>query len=124
MPFSPELDLLYGQHIKKVISELGLTIGRADDSAGSIVQGAWSAINAASIIVADCTGRNADVFYEIGISHTIGKDTILITQSIDDVPYDLRYHLRVIEYGYTPRGLQAFERQFRLTVEGMVPRSS
>jgi hypothetical protein len=87
MPFTSELGPIYEDHIKKVIVDLRLTVGRADDffSAGSIVQEVWSAIKAASIIIADCTGRNPNVFYEIGISHTIGKDTILITQSIDDV---------------------------------------
>ena len=119
MPFSPELKPIYEDHIKKVVLDLGLTVGRADDffSAGSIVHEIWSAINAASIIVADCTGRNPNVFYEIGISHTVGKDTILITQSIDDVPFDLR-HLRVIKYGFTPRGMSDLEMQLRLTIGG------
>jgi hypothetical protein len=69
----------------------------------------WSAIHAARIVVADCTGRNPNVFYEIGLAHAIGRYTILISQSIDDVPFDLR-HLRIILYEYTPRGMEKFEK--------------
>jgi hypothetical protein len=119
MPFASDLRPVFDDHMKKVAKDVGVTIGRADDffSAGSIVQDIWSAISAASIIVADCTGRNPNVFYEIGISHTIGKDTILISQSLEDVPFDLR-HLRVIIYEFTPRGMAEFETKFRATLGG------
>jgi hypothetical protein len=49
------------------------------------------------LIVADVTGKNPNVFYELGLAHTIGKDVIIITQSDDDVPFDLKY-LRYIKY--------------------------
>jgi hypothetical protein len=76
----------------------------------------WSAINAAKVIVADCTGRNPNVMYEIGLAHAIGRHTILISQSIDDVPFDLR-HLRVIVYDYTPRGMREFEMKLAETID-------
>ena len=56
-----------------------------------------------SVVVCDLTGKNANVFYEAGIAHSLGKDVILITQSADDVPFDLR-HLRYIPYSVS-RGL-------------------
>ena len=40
---------------------------------------------------------------------------MLITQSLDDIPFDLR-HVRVIRYEYTPKGMQAFERTLRQTL--------
>lgn len=110
MPFEKEFRPIFDDHIKKVILGLGLTIERADDffSTGSIVNDIWTAINIAEIIIADCTGRNPNVFYEIGIAHAIGKETVLITQSIDDIPFDLK-HLRAILYKYIPRGMKEFE---------------
>ena len=39
---------------------------------------------------------------------TIGKEVVLITQSMADVPFDLR-HLRCIVYEYVPRGMATFE---------------
>ena len=117
MPFSVELKPIYEHHIKKTVSQLKLRIGRADDffGTGSIMKDVWSAIHAARIVIADCTGRNPNVFYEIGLAHAIGRDTILISQSIDDVPFDLR-HLRVILYKYTPPGMDAFEKALRTTI--------
>jgi len=110
MPFAPNLRPVFEDSIKKVVSEAKLTVGRADDffRAGAIVNDIWSAISAARVIVADCTGRNPNVFYEIGLAHAIGKETVLITQSLKDIPFDLR-HLRVIEYEFTPRGMATFE---------------
>ena len=43
------------------------------------------------------------MFYETGIAHTLGKHVIPITQSSDDVPFDLRHH-RYILYTTTVRG--------------------
>ena len=49
------------------------------------------------IVVCDFTGRNPNVFYEAGIAHTLGKHVVPITQSADDVPFNLRHH-RFIHY--------------------------
>jgi hypothetical protein len=112
MPFTAELVTIYEDHIKKAVaeSEFELRVGRADDFFGPrpIMKDVWSAIHAARIIIADCTGRNPNVFYEIGLAHAIGRYTILISQSLDDIPFDLR-HLRIILYKYTPPGMKAFE---------------
>ena len=55
-------------------------------------------------VVADFTGKNPNVFYEVGIAHTLGKTVIPITQSIDDVPSDLGHHRALLyhpnEQGY------------------------
>jgi hypothetical protein len=121
MPFSAELKPIYENHIKKTVSDLGLRISRADDffGPGSIIKDIWSAIHGARIVVADCTGRSPNVFYEIGLAHAIGRQTILISQSINDVPFDL-HHLRVILYEYTPPGMDAFENTFRTTIRALV----
>jgi hypothetical protein len=68
----------------------------------------WDAINAARAIIADCTGRNPNVFYEIGLAHAVGKPVVLITQKGEDVPFDLKA-IRYIEYEYSPRGMKTFE---------------
>jgi hypothetical protein len=51
------------------------------------------------VIVADLTGKSANVFYETGIAHSLRdpQSVILISQSMDDVPFDLR-HLPVVLY--------------------------
>ena len=66
----------------------------------SIIDDICNSILGADVVVADCTGQNPNVFYELGIAHTLGKDVILLTQSIDDIPFDIS-HLRFIEYENT-----------------------
>ena len=117
MPFAPELKPVYEDHIKKVATELNLRVTRADDlfSKDSVMTDIWNAMNQAKLCIADCTGRNPNVFYEIGLAHTINKAVILITRNEDDVPFDLR-HLRYVKYRYTPKGMIAFEKQLRTAI--------
>jgi hypothetical protein len=112
MPFSSEMQPVYEDHITNVCSRLNLSVARADDffSASVIISHIWNSINAAKVIVADCTGLNPNVFYELGISHTLGKPTILITQNRTEAPFDVRHVYRII-YDFTPRGMKDFEQR-------------
>ena len=69
-------------------------------------------IETADVVVADLTGRNANVFYETAIAH-MKKDphqVILLAQHDDDVPFDLR-PLRYLKYSNNPAGRQHLRRQ-------------
>jgi hypothetical protein len=110
MPFDESIRPIFDDHIKKVAQGLELVARRGDDffTSGSVMDEVWAAIVEARVVIADCTGRNPNVFYEIGIAHTVGKPVLLITQHNEDVPFDLR-HIRFLKYSYTPRGMQEFE---------------
>ncbi len=116
-PFGEPFDNIFADHIKPSIESLGkLKCVRADDiyDNQSIIEDIWRYSNEAKLLISELTGRNANVFYETGIAHTIGKDVILITQSMDDVPFDLR-HLRCIVYEYTPPGIRNLEDNLKNT---------
>jgi RNAse (barnase) inhibitor barstar len=50
------------------------------------------------IVIADLTGLNSNVLYELGIAHTFNKKTIIITQDeISILPFDLKSY-RVKDY--------------------------
>lgn len=117
MPFERKFQPLYEDHIKTVAKELAMSVARSDDffTTQAIIGEVWSAIAQSKIVIADCTDRNPNVFYEIGIAHAIGKPVILITQNVEDIPFDLR-HLRHIKYEYTPRGVKQFERRLKTTL--------
>lgn len=117
MPFVEELKPVYDDHIKEAIKKFNLSIARADDffSHNAIMNEIWSAIYYSKIIIADCTFKNPNVFYEIGLAHAIGRPVVLMTQNPDDVPFDLR-HIRYIHYNNTPRGMKKFEETLSLTV--------
>ncbi|MBC6934417.1 MAG: DUF4062 domain-containing protein [Chloroflexi bacterium] len=117
MPFSPEFQPIYTDHIVPVADELKLAIKRGDNfySEHAIMAEVWSAIYASRVVIAECTGRNPNVFYELGIAHTLGKPAIMLTQDIEDVPFDLR-HLRVIVYENTPEGLRTLRHQLSTAI--------
>lgn len=98
MPFSNRFDVVRSV-IGDTANELYLTTRRADDffSTGSILSDVWSAIFGSRVIIADLSSSNPNVMYELGIAHTLGKPTLLLTQDMNDVPFDLRSQ-RVITY--------------------------
>jgi hypothetical protein len=114
MPFGPEdLQVVYDDFVKPVVElKCGLKCVRGDDMFGSdvIMEDVLAAIRKAKVVIADLTGQNPNVFYEVGIAHASGTPVLLITQSLDDVPFDLR-HRRVLPYDYTPHGCKRLEIQ-------------
>ena len=117
-PFKDVFNTIYEDHIRPTIERIdGLRCLRADDIYDNrpIIEDIWRQINESAIVISELTERNPNVFYETGIAHTIGKEVILITQSMDDVPFDLR-HLRCIVYHYTPRGIRDLEGNLTSTV--------
>ena len=121
MPFADELGPVYKDHIKEVVEQCGLQCVRADDvfEPGQIMEQIWGLMNRAKLVIVDLTGKNPNVFYELGVVHTLGKPVILMTQSEDDVPFDVR-HLRHILYEYTPQGCRELERKLREAIQEVV----
>jgi hypothetical protein len=72
---------------------------RADElfSTGTVIEQIWEQIQKSKILLADLTGKNPNVFYELGLAHAAHKPVVFTSANLDDVPFDLR-HLRVIVY--------------------------
>jgi hypothetical protein len=124
MPFLPEYDYLYQGIMKPLCAELGLTIRRGDDfqsSRGSIMEEVWAALNACRFVIAEISGGNDNVFYELGIAHTLNKPAILITQARrpEEVPFDVR-HLRYVQYENTMDGGLRLRDTLKTAIERLV----
>lgn len=100
MPFKSELNYFY-LYIKKHIEELhNIDCFRGDNDILTIplLEKIKDYIEKSDVLIADCTGRNANVFYELGIAHTLNKKVILISMDdIKDAPADIR-HFEFINY--------------------------
>jgi hypothetical protein len=99
MPFSEPLNEVYDFLIKGALTEAGYKVSRADDikSQSNILEDIITGIMQSSLIVADLTDSNANVYYELGIAHALQKKVVLITQVIEELPFDLRSY-RVVAY--------------------------
>ena len=106
MPFDVRLQAVYQRVVKPVLEGHGFQCIRADEllATGVIMQQIRALIERATIVFCDLTFDNPNVFYELGVAHTLNKPTILISQSPANIPFDVR-HLRVLPYEDTKLGL-------------------
>lgn len=121
MPFAEHFTPIYADHLKMTVEKLGYSIKRGDDffSKRSIMSDVWSAMYNSKLIIADCTERNPNVFYELGIAHTLDKHVIMITQNMQDIPFDIQ-HLRVLVYEFTPRGMKRLEYEIENVIQKLL----
>jgi len=100
MPFDAEFDAIFEDLIRQPLVDVGFDVSRADSllHQQNILQDVVQGIMKADVVVADLTANNPNVFYELGLSHALGIPTVLIAQSITDVPFDLRsYKIHIYE---------------------------
>ena len=110
IPFKPAFLRIFEDYIKPILKTKFSKIIKADDiyAPNPIIEDIWIQINQARLIIADVTGKNPNVFYELGIAHTLGKDVIIITQNKDDIPFDIQ-HIRYIYYNDNKDGWKNLE---------------
>jgi hypothetical protein len=109
MPFAREFDKVY-RLIRDTLQspDMNIICTRADDFKDSnILQTILRSIAQSEYVLADLTGANPNVFYETGIAHSVKEPekVFIITQSLNDVPFDLR-QLRCSIYATSPIGMK------------------
>jgi hypothetical protein len=80
-------DSHYG-FLADLIRLVGMIPIRADHIYGPepALERLWQGIQEAEVIVADVTGRNPNVLFELGVAHVIGKQILVLTMDPDDIP--------------------------------------
>ncbi|GAB3944675.1 hypothetical protein GCM10028805_12530 [Spirosoma harenae] len=109
MPFESKFSGTYAA-IRNVCARLGVECKRADDiwDNSILIQDVFDLIFTSQVVITDFTDRNPNVFYETGVAHTLGKLVIPLTQSVGDIPFDLRHH-RALTYLPNAEGLLKLE---------------
>ena len=120
MPMHREFDNVYSA-IRTAVEALGVKCRRADDvwESEAVMQDVVNLICRSQAVIADCSGRNPNVFYEMGVAHTIGREVVPITQSKSDVPFDIQ-HLRYIEYLNNREGRSDLIEQLSDRIEALI----
>jgi len=109
LPFEDEFETLYSEKIKPTLEDNGYSVNKADSlvSQRAIIEDIITGITDADLIIADLTGTNPNVFYELGIAHGQGIPTVLITKDIGELPFDLSAY-KTIEYSSHFNEIQEF----------------
>lgn len=102
MPFAADFDDVYSVIKTTVESAAADTKGRCfrlDESrpAGRITDRLLTELRSATICVADLTENKPNVMWELGFAMALGKPTIIVTQSVATLPFDLK-DMQSIEY--------------------------
>ncbi len=99
MPFDEDFDDIFDELIRQPLETVGYEVRRADSlfNQQQILKDVVKGIADATLVIADVTGLNGNVLYELGLAHAMGKRTVMITQRLDELPFDLRPY-RANEY--------------------------
>ena len=100
IPFAQEFRAIYHNAILPAAMAAGFTCHKADApyAPSAIVRDIVERIFEDDVIIADITGSNPNVYYELGIAHTVGNKTIIICEETGgNLPFDLAAY-RIIFY--------------------------
>ncbi len=120
LPSSERLNKNYA-FIEKAAEEnrVELRLARDIREGRSAVRDLWQSINGSRVVIADLTGPDPGVMYALGIAHTIGRDTILISprgsKYLVDIP-----RTRKIEYRKSEAGREKLGRDLSEMLKSML----
>ena len=123
-PFGPKRTAIYNNIIKPVVEDKGFICKRADDfktntnKINDIIRKIWKC----QFIIADLTGLNANVMYELGFSHAMNKQVIMISEEKykkNRFPFDIGY-IQIIKYKSDPTGGITLKRDLEDTIDYVI----
>ena len=112
MPFGGGFDDVWQGGIRRASEEEGFTPIRIDEinKSSNITDDIIDAIRACQIAIVDVTDNNPNVMFELGYTLAEKKPHIIISQSTDFLPFDIR-NIRTIEYTNSWSGIEALRAQ-------------
>lgn len=112
MPFRDELKPAY-DIVRQALVELAWDVKRADEVTYPrlITNLILKEILTSDLVVADLTGYNPNVFYEVGVTQVVGNDLLLITQE-QEIPFDIKNE-QTISYRLDNQGLQELKKKLK-----------
>lgn len=120
MPFHTSFDGIWQTVIRPTIEDVGDTCFRSDDvfQPGTVVNQIFRSIEDADYLIADLTGHNPNVCYELGYATALNKQVILLTQDDSGVPFDLKSQ-RVLKYEDNAAGVFALRKSLERSVAAL-----
>ncbi|MCH8814434.1 MAG: hypothetical protein IH957_04950 [Chloroflexi bacterium] len=122
MPFSKtkacseaEWTDIFDNLIKPAVEKAGLgyQCTRSEATTGNLIKSIVNSLYDASVVIADLTDRNPNVFYELGVRHTLRNRTILLAQNRSHIPSDLTGYASHVYKWKTAADKTAFRTQIK-----------
>ena len=123
MPFKDEILSLYDKLKSDFENEFTFINAGDLDNQRNILQDIVEGIYHANIVIADLTGLNPNVFYELGLAHAMNKKVIIIAQDLGELPFDIKSY-RAIEYSLLFHKLPTFLTEVKKLLDGAIDGST
>jgi hypothetical protein len=110
---------IYDTMIKPVAEKFGYLTVRADELEyfGSITRDIIDYLYESDLVIADLSGRNANVYYELGVRHSLFKcGTIPIIHEGEQLPFDIADY-RAVFYTIDLDGPEKFRRELEKRIQ-------
>lgn len=106
--------------INPACEAFGYTVVRADKmpNSGLITKAIIEQIISADLVIADLTGNNPNVFYELAIRHSYRKPAIQIIKGDMNIPFDIA-NMRTISYETTLSGADLAKKDIQVMMQAI-----
>lgn len=114
MSFDQKYDNVFERSIRPAFEDSGYICKRADRSLGTenIPRRVIQDIIDADIVLADLSENSPNVFYELGVSHSVGNKTLIIISDDAEIPFDIASY-RTRKYSNTRDRLELLKYQLK-----------
>lgn len=93
MPFKDEFFEVYSMLQSQLGESYSFNNAGDEGNQQNILRDIIQPIYEADVVIADLTGVNPNVLYELGVAHTLNKKCIVITKDdLDNLPFDLKQY--------------------------------
>jgi len=111
MPFAEEFDDRFHYGIQGAVNDAGFLCERVDMTSftGDVMERVKTKIDAASLVIAELSSANPNVYLEVGYAWGCGKPTVLVVCDESDLQFDVRGQ-RCLVYGKSIKRLEGLLR--------------
>jgi len=123
-PFGVDFDDVWYGAIKRAASSANLYPLRIDmlTKSSNITEDIIDAIKMSKVVVVDVTNNNPNVMFEFGYALALKKSPVVISQSIDLLPFDIQ-NIRTIPYQNTWKGIEKLHDELQKFLKAAHPKS-
>ena len=119
MPFSDELYKVYEMIKREFENDYEILHAGEIGNQQNILEDIFLPLFEYDVIIADLTGLNPNVLYELGVAHSFNKKVIIITQDkIETLPFDLKQY-RAKDYDTSFPKFSALIKHIKINLEGV-----
>jgi hypothetical protein len=125
MPFNADFSDVWRGGIQRAAQAEGLNAIRIDmiNRSTNITDDIVESIEKCRLAIIDVTGNNPNVMFELGYALAKGKSNIIISQSADYLPFDIR-NIRTIVYSNTWSGIEELRVRLQDFLHAASPRKA